>query len=311
MLGAMNDGMSMYNDELEWKREFDQKKKTMDKKNSELKLKEQEFQHNALLNPDILKKAKLEVTRMEQQNQGFTNKTNAFDTFMNNPSLSSATKNNMYGMRSGVGYDPTKNAELEMKDALMSLIQAQGGMNEGVASYKGQQYQGDTLNVLETILKALDPQANNRVVIPTLDDAGTRTGSSLLDKNSGEVTQVNMGATDQPSGQLDINHIMNKAVQSTYGTDEFNDENNRAMFINKANEVYQALISKNVPHDQAIQKTREILFKSLKLDDDASFGFLSDKELDYVPVINNDADYLSLPVGTKYVDDQGNIRVKK
>jgi len=198
-----------------------------------------------------------------------------------------------------------------MKDALMSLIQAQGGMNEGVASYKGQQYQGDTLNVLETILKALDPQANNRVVIPTLDDAGTRTGSSLLDKNSGEVTQVNMGATDQPSGQLDINHIMNKAVQSTYGTDEFNDENNRAMFINKANEVYQALISKNVPHDQAIQKTREILFKSLKLDDDASFGFLSDKELDYVPVINNDADYLSLPVGTKYVDDQGNIRVKK
>ena len=202
MLGAMNDGMSMYNDELEWKREFDQKKKTMDKKNSELKLKEQEFQHNALLNPDILKKAKLEVTRMEQQNQGFTNKTNAFDTFMNNPSLSSATKNNMYGMRSGVGYDPTKNAELEMKDALMSLIQAQGGMNEGVASYKGQQYQGDTLNVLETILKALDPQANNRVVIPTLDDAGTRTGSSLLDKNSGEVTQVNMGATDQPSGCL-------------------------------------------------------------------------------------------------------------
>ena len=304
LLGAINEGAGIYNDEKKFQGTLLKDKATYDNTRANTALNKQSFQHNELLNPLLLDKAKL-YNKSQQQIYDFNE--------ANNPLL---IRNNELTNEGQVASNLEKqwqNKDTERRYNAYDSVMANPDITDALKHAYQMNYATGGKSFNPSKGSTSKPQ-----IIGTFNDAGMRTGSAYFDPTTGQGVPIPIQGGSQPSQSFNINDVLNDAIKQTYGTTEFNSDANRADFINSANEVYQSFLAQTKNPDQALELTKTQMFKQLGLDDDTELGFLSDKELNYTPMqqttqpvrLNSREEFDALPKGTPYILPNGQQGVK-
>jgi hypothetical protein len=335
LLGAMNKGGGIYNEDKKFENTLLKDKATYDNTRSSTALNNQKFDFNTQLNPDLLAKAKMFNSLQGQQ----------FDfNASNNPYLIDKNRLGNETSQQTLDFNTAYNPMRLQNQALTNA----GQLNTNKKSYLDVQDQQGRFDTVDVIRKALadNPEMLNRfnaqyaigakssgfgtgkgtTTKPTFvhsynPESGNKDGTFLYDPATNSGTRIQLeGATQRmPDGTkpLPIVDVLNEAMNTNFGTGEFNDTANRADFNVKANEVYQAFLKQTNDPVQAQSMTQEFMFKQLGLDDDTEFGPFSDKELDYTPSnaqqavqLKSKDEFDALPIGTAYILPNGQTGVK-
>ena len=266
---------------------------------------QQSLDYNALMNPLNIEGKGYDNTSKQLTNTKSQNQIDSRNAFITNPLNNAQTVNAYHGTAGNSQYNPTNANKLNMGQTLVDI--ATGGGNP--VTYQGQKFEGqDQLDELNKVIRSLMTSgkgggSTKPTFVYDYDEMGNKTSTYNYDPTTNSGTKVELeGATQRmPDGSdpLPIAEVLNKAMNTTFGTGEFNETANQADFNIKANEAYQFFLGRTNDPAQAQAMTQTYMFKQLGLDGDNEFGFLSDKELDYTP--NNEpfgGQQQQLPVGT-------------
>lgn len=342
LLGAMNTGGAIYNDDKKFENTLIKDKASIDNTRANTALNRQAFSQNEKMNPlNIIGKensnaGQLLNNKINQQSIDFNDQANPLiikakeiANMINQQSYDYNNQMNPLNIigkelaNTGAGYDNvTKN--LSNQDAQRRLDDRTAFMaNPDIAQSLKDAWQMN----YATGGKSFNPSkgsATKPTILGTYNDAGFRTGNAVYDANTNTGIPINMQGQGNGQAPVDIQQVLGDAMSQTYGTQEFNSSANQADFNVRANEVYQSFLQQTNNPQQAQEMTKQYMFKQLGLDNDTEFGFLSDKELNYnpasspsgvqsqpqLPVVASDEDFLALPKGSKFIDPNGNVRVK-
>ncbi len=303
LLGAMNDGASIYNNDKSFENTLIKDKASIDNTRANTALNRQAFDFNDVNNP-IMIKAKELANKMSQQTYDFNAQKNPLTLEglgLDNSSKSMANVDSQRRLDDRTAFMANPDIAQSLKDA-WQMNYATGG-------------------------KSFSPSKGDSAkptILGTYNDAGFRTGNAVFDPSNNTGIPINMQGQGNGQPAMDIQKVLGDAIGQTYGTQEFNSNANQADFNVRANEVYQSFLQQTGNPQQAEEMTKQHMFKSLGLDDDMELGIFSDKELNYnpanqpssvqsqsqLPVVASDQDFLALPKGSKFIDPNGNVRVK-
>jgi hypothetical protein len=341
LLGAMNKGGSIYNEDKQFENTLLKDKATYDNTRSSTALNTQSFGHKEKINPFLVRGQELANMLNEQKHDFNTgnnpyllenskltnigvgydntkkfNENSSFKAFMDNPLNNAQTLNNYQGTYGNARHNPTNANKLNMGQTLIDI--ATGGGQP--VTHQGKQYEGqEQLDALQTAISSLMSSGKGSKIdlqkIFSPDGLG-QTGYGRYDPVSQTIIPV---PTQNNVSSVDAQSALNDSVSQTFGTTEFNNPANQAEYNIRANEVYQFFLDQTKDHNRAVALTNLEMNPQLKVDDD----WFTKPELDYtpnnnvlgetqpqLPIVSNDAEYMALPAGSKFIDPQGNVRTK-
>ncbi len=291
LLGAINEGASTFNDEKAFRNTMVKDKATYENAMSNTALNKQKYNFNEQNDPLMLEAQKI-ANNINQQNFDFNTQKNPLT---------------LRGMEHDNHDKLWRNKDVERRYNAYDSVMA----NPSIADTLKHAYQmnyatgGKSFNPISNTEKTTKPQ-----IIGDYNAKGKRVGSGVVNAD-GSVTPIGV-----PQG---IQNVLQEAVtqyaEDNTINDEFDTDANRDLFYQEADKLYQYFLSQGQTPYQAEQSTKNQLMMQIQKDGD----IITPNEIVYQPItpnsenlptISTDEDYLALPKGTKFVDPEGNVRVK-